>query len=305
MTIGSILGGGFAVIRRNPLAVLIWGAIYLIVQGGGFFIFFRSMASSMASMAALQAGGVPDPAAMQSMQSLTAVSWLFDIVLLLVMSVLLAAVFRSVFEPDRPGPGFLRFGMDEVRMIGLSLFFGILSMVALFLVVLVSSLIVGLLMVTAGAAAAIVIGLVLGVALVCAMIWLGVRFALSFPLTVMRGRITVGEAWRVSAGQFWTLFGALFVVWLIVAGVSLVIYGTLAGGYFAAIGRNIHDPAAMQAALAAQLQAMARPGPVMIVLWLAGAVVNTIGLALGGGTLATAAVELAGNPDADVEAAFL
>ena len=47
------------------------------------------------------------------------------------------------------------------------------------------------------------------------MAWFYVKLSLSFPLTLLRRRFVIGEAWTLTKGRFWTLFGAYFMIFVI------------------------------------------------------------------------------------------
>jgi cation transport ATPase len=113
-------------------------------------------------------------------------------------------------------------------------------------------------------------------------------------MTFYRRRITIDEAWSLTSGRFWTLFGAYFVMWVIL----LLVFGTLfwvtmGGSYFAMMSQVRSDPARAQEAMAAFTGAQAQVPMVMrILLSLVWAVASAIGLALWPGTLASATREL-------------
>ncbi|MGN6278564.1 MAG: hypothetical protein ACTHM8_07560 [Sphingomonas sp.] len=287
MTVGSILRGGFGLIRAQPGLVAIWGALYLAATMLGF-VFLMPMMKAMAVTP-------PNPAAMRPMMGMI---WLYDLVLLVVMAVIFAAIFRAVIAPERRGFAYLRVGMDEVRLIGLAFLLWIAAVVAM----VVASLLIVLLTAVVGYAlgahgAAVALGIVLSGALGCVAIWLEVRLSIAFPLTLMRGRITIGEAWRLTAGRFWTLFGAYLVGTLIVAILSMIVFWPMLGGYFIDMMHASGDPQRMNAVVQAQVARTIHPGLGMIAMWVLGGVIYAIGLALGGGMLATAAIELAAEGD--------
>lgn len=285
MTVGSILRGGFGLIRAQPGLVAIWGMLYLAVAMLGFVVVLPMMKAMAVTP--------PDPAALRPMMGMI---WLYDLVLLVVMAVIFAAIFRAVIAPERRGFAYLRVGMDEVRLIGLALLVWIAAVVAM----IVASLLIVLLTAIVGHVfgahgGAVALGIILLLVLGCAAIWAEVRLSIAFPLALMRGRITIGEAWRLTAGRFWTLFGAYLVGTLIVAILSMIVFWPMLGGYFLDMMHASGDPQRMNAVMQAQVVRTIHPGPGMIVMWVLGAVINSIALVLGGGMLATAAVELSGR----------
>lgn len=285
MTVGSILRGGFGLIRTRPGAVAIWGALYLAVA-------LLGLAFVTPAMSAL-AATPPDPEAMRPIMGMI---WLYDLLLLVVMTVIFAAIFRAVIRPDQSRFAYLRLGRDELRLVGLALLFWIVAVVAMVIASLLIVLLAGVIGYAMGTqAAAAVLSIVLFIALGCAALWLEVRLSIAFPLTIMRGRITIGEAWRLTAGRFWTLFGAYLVGTLVISLLSMIVFWPMFGSYLVDMMHASGDPQRMNAIAQAQLARTLHPGPAMIAMWLLGGAVYAIGLALGGGMVATAAVELTGN----------
>ena len=126
-------------------------------------------------------------AAFQGMgEVMLSVAWLLP-VSIAVSAMLMAAVARAVLNPRAGGFGYLRLGMDELRVFVVTLVLGILMFCAWMAVV----LLVGVLSGIAGASGAewmwllVVLGALGGVA---AVIWLTVRLSLAVPITVAENR---------------------------------------------------------------------------------------------------------------------
>jgi hypothetical protein len=75
------------------------------------------------------------------------------------------------------------------------------------------------------------------------LIFIGIRFGPAAATSVQRNRFSFFEAWTVTNGRFWTLFGSFAVLWLL-AGLAIVVifcatYGALIGDL---LPRLISDP---------------------------------------------------------------
>jgi hypothetical protein len=298
MSAGSIIEGAFRLVRERPAAVAVWGLLYMVAVIAMSFV--------MRPMIGFQAASLGnDPQAAQAMlanmSTMFARLALLEFGLLLLFIVLMTAAQRAVLRPAQPGFFYLRIGMDELRMLGLALILIILFYVGLLIAVILIAIVAGIVAVAAGGGGAAVIAIIAGLLLFPVLIWLEVRLSLAFPLTLLRHRIIIGESWRLTRGRFWSLFGAYFVIFLIVFALAMVAAMVTSGAYFAEMMRNANNPVAMQQAAQAQMARQFGAINVMTVVgWLISAVVGALTIALGGGAVATAAKELA--PDQETVA---
>jgi hypothetical protein len=224
---------------------------------------------------------------------------LLFLLFLVLYAVLFAAAQRAVLQPERQGFFYLRLGMDELRLLALSVIFFVGFYIAMVVVAVLMSLLIGVLAALSGS-----VGLAAGLAIVEALaifvlaIWFWTRFALAFPLTLLRGRIVIGEAWRITRGRFWTLFTAMLVIFLIVLALWILFSAVVSGGYYAQLMHSAGDPVAVQQA--AQQQMARQFGAITgmtVVGWILGAIVGGLTIAIWGGAVATAARLLTFNPD--------
>lgn len=289
MTTGSLLRDGFGLLRAQPGAVAVWTLLYLAAGLLGLAIMFPAMT-------AMAETPTPDLAGMQSAM---AWMWLYDLLLLIVITVIFAAIFRAVFWPQQLGLAYLRLGSDEFLLIVLMILFAVAAFVATLVVMLLGALVVGAIVATAGYSAGAAIGVALALVFACVAIWLEVRLSLAFPLTVLRKRLTIGEAWRLTRGRFWTLFGAYLVSALFVMVLSAIIFWPMMASYFADVVYASGDPQQMNEVMQAQMARVLHPGIGMVLAWVLGGVVYTIGLALIGGIQASAAARLASEAEAE------
>jgi hypothetical protein len=295
MNIGSVIGGGFRLIREKPAAVAVWGFLYMLAMVGMTFFMRPLVQGQQAQLAALRTGAQPPAAFFGS-----TIGWFLLAILgfFILYVILIAASQRAVLEPDRPGFFYLRLGMDEVRLLALTLLFIIVFYVGMLVLVLVMSALIGLLAAATGS-----FGIAAGLAVVEMLavlffaIWFWTRFSLAFPLTLLRRRIIIGESWRITRGRFWTLFTAFLVIFL----VSLVLWAVASmvtsGSYFAELAKSGGNPVAVQQAAQAQMARQTAITGMTVIGWIVAGIVGGLSVALWGGAAATAARELTFNPD--------
>ena len=296
ISVGRILDGTFGVFRAHPVAVAIWGGIYLAGNVAMLLVMQPMMAAALNP--AMSAG----PAAMMSMMG---PMWLLSLLLGLVGLVLYTAAMRSVLRPGAGGVAFLRLGLDELRMFVLLILFA----VAAFALIFAASLVLGLF--SAGVAAGsdsvatvVIFSILIGVIIFAAMIYLTIRFSLAFPLTLHRGAFAIGEAWRLSRGHFWTLFGAALVVSVIGFILSMAINLVAMGSYFGDILAAAGNPDATMLAAERQAARVGRLSAVMVLQSIGGALVAAVWIALSGGSVASAARLLVEDDFEDAEDVF-
>ena len=285
-----IATAGFKLILKKPRAVLAWGFVYLVFA---VVVSLLTRPLMVQMLLAMPRAGVSAPQPPAAVWSLLGPVLVANLGLYGALLILLAAAMRSVLEPEEQGAFWIRVGMDELRLLGTLMLLGLMGF-GLYLVAVLSLTIVvaGLAMIAGGAAGmagegrlgivAIVAALML--AIVLAMVVFQVRFMLALPLTLLRGRIVIREAWTRSRGHFWPLFGGVVLGGAIVAGVSLVAcipIGLLMlrdGGGLAALV----DPAR---------QAAMMSSPLMIPLWLLTPLLGGFFIAMAGAAFAQALVE--------------
>ena len=296
ISVGRILDGTFNVFREHLVAVAIWGAIYLAGNIAMLLVMQPMMAQAMDPSAGADPG-----AAFAAMGPV----WLFSLILGLVGLVLYTAAMRSVLRPDAGGVAFLRLGMDELRMLVLLILFTVAGFALLF----AASLVLGLF--GAGVAAGsesialtMLFSALVGFAIFAIMIYFTIRFSLAFPLTLHRGRFAIGEAWRLSRGHFWTLFGAALVVSVIGVILSMAINLISMGGYFGDLIAAAGNPDAAQLVAERQAARMSGFSAMMILQSIGGAVVAAVWISLSGGSAASAARLLVEDEFDDAEAVF-
>lgn len=291
---GDLLNGGFEVIKRRPGSVLAWAGIRAVL-GLLAVLLVAPMALHQFREMSSAAPGAGQFAAMQGMGAFQGLSWLISFGGYFVSAVLLCGAFRVILRPDEPGFASLRIGWDEMRIFGIIV---VLAFAAPFALVLFM-LIVGLLALLIGFALQsvpvlqyLLIG-VLVIAAFCAIAYAWVRISLIFPLTFLRQKIVVDEAWKLSGGRFWTLFLPYLVVSLILGIVSAILMIPMIMQFFAELPNLAaagEDPEAMRQAMFGMLErVVGQPFGVLGIIVVLSGLVQAISSALFGGIMATAA----------------
>ncbi|HEX5183633.1 MAG TPA: hypothetical protein VFW19_10840 [Allosphingosinicella sp.] len=295
MDIGVVIGGGFRIIRDKPLAVLAWAIVFLLMLFPTLYL-MRPMMEAQAQMQAQVAANDPQAqlAAMGVMMGRLLLLFLMSLV---VYVILFAAAQRAVLKPEQRGFFYIRLGMDELRLLALSIIFLVAYYVATLVLTVVLSILMAIVIgATGSAGAAAILSVAMIVALIAFTAFYYIRFGLAFPLTMLREKIVIGEAWRISRGRFWALFAASLVVVTIIAILWIAVTSVTSGAYFADVARNAGDPAAVQRLERAQVARELGFSVTSVVMWVGAALAGALTVTLWGGSAATAVKQLTFNP---------
>jgi hypothetical protein len=220
---------GFRLVRRNPMALVAWALLYAVVSLASLFAMSMAIGPMTAWAERMDALEAQSPSAtpeevMTAFQGFAEVmlslSWLIPLSLI-VTAMLMAAVARAVLNPRAGGFGYLRLGMDELRVFVVTLVLGILMFCAWIAVVIVIGVLAGI----AGASGANWLWLFVvlaGLGGVAAIIWLAVRLSLAVPITVAENRFAFFDSFAVTRGRFWSLLGMAVIAFVMVLVISLL-----------------------------------------------------------------------------------
>jgi hypothetical protein len=284
VTIGSLIEGGFRLIRERPGAMLIWMLIQLAATIGTSFW--------MASLVQGLFDAVLSGESAESLRlSFVMQTLLVGVAASNVSTILYAAVQRAIIHPTEGGPAWLKLGMDEIRFFLLLVLYSIIFGVAFVIVIGV----LGVLLASAGPGGLVALIVLLFVA--CS--YFGTKLSLSFPLTLKERSFAIGEGWSLSTGRFWTLYGAYFIIFLGLVAVGIVSSLVTEPEYLSAVFQyGYSSPEADQASLLRfqKLAAGTIDAPI-IIGWVLTAVQGAVGAALLGGAAATAVQQLTADED--------
>ncbi|EJL36218.1 hypothetical protein PMI01_01064 [Caulobacter sp. AP07] len=239
---------GFGVIGREPVAVLTWGALILLVlilpfAGLGWAVVPDFVAFVKAG-AASQGSPEMDPQMMTRLMQMQTKMTLFNLVYwlggTLVKAVIAAAVFRIVLEPDQKGFAFLRLGAQELWLGLVFLVMGVLAYLVCLVAMLAVAILAGLAYVfgamanpEAGAASCILVAVLAGLVATGAVVWAMLRLSMAGPMSFSERKFLLFEAWPLTRGQAWPLLGMVLLLALIVIALEMVVYGVAGVGFLA------------------------------------------------------------------------
>ena len=218
---------GFRLVRRKPIALVAWALLYAVLSLASVFAMSNTVGAMVewSQRAEALEGVEPTPAELVALfqsfgEVMLNLAWLLP-VSLIVGAMLMAAVARAVLNPRAGGFGYLRLGMDEVRVFVVSLVLCIL----LFCAWLALALLVGVLAGIAGATGASWMWLVVvlgGLAGLAVIVWLAVRLSLAVPITVAENRFAIFDSFALTKGRFWPLLGMAVIAFVMVLVISLL-----------------------------------------------------------------------------------
>ena len=265
---------GFRVARRTPITILIWALAYIAMLALTFALVGGSMVSVIAAFSDLQ--GVTDPTP-QDLEPLLAayagMAWIFPLSMVF-GAVMYAASLRVVLHPEEKAFGYLRLGMDEVRVFVVNLVLAVLAGIAGVVVFGIAGVLSGLAAAAAGDAAGLIVFVVL-LAAVVFFIWLLVRFSLALPITVAEKKFAIFDSWNVTKGHVWGLIGMtlIVIVMAIVVSIltSMIILPLM---FFSGVG----ELAAMEGADIGQILSAA--GPAIVISLIYNGIISALMLAI-------------------------
>ena len=218
---------GFRLVRRKPVALIAWALLYAVLSLASVFAMSNAIGLMVEWGERAEALESAEPTQAEVMavfqgfgEVMLSLAWLLP-VSLIVGAMLMAAVARAVLNPRAGGFGYLRLGMDEVRVFVVSLVLCIL----LFCGWLAVGLLVGVLAGIAGATGASWMWLVVvlgGLAGVAAIVWLAIRLSLAVPITVAENRFAIFDSFALTRGRFWPLLGMAVIAFVMVLVISLL-----------------------------------------------------------------------------------
>lgn len=277
--IGRTIGAGVRLVRERPTAVAVWTLINIVMTSAAQLSIMPFMRLVMQNRT-----GATSPLEMG-----TAMVPLYGIQFLMMIAqlVLWAAVYRAVLRPQESAAAYLRLGGDELRLFLLGLIYMIIAMVLVFLPLALMGAAAGFTATAGGEPDLVRMGgmialmLLVGLLLFMLVIFLSVRFALAWPLTFLRRQIVLGEAWRLSRGNFWPMFASAMVVIVFLYVCSIVVSAIQTGGMMFNMQGLGGDP---QAAEELMMQRFTQVTPLGVVAWVVGGIVGMgwiIGMAAG------------------------
>jgi hypothetical protein len=198
---------GFRVVRRHPMALIFWSLFYAVMMVAALALVGGSIIGLMNAAEGLESSGASSPEAfMPILGSYMAVLAVVLPVSMIASAMIYAAVSRAVLHPSESAFGYLRLGMDEVRVLVVSIVLAIVFVVLSVVVFGVIGIVAGMTQ-AADMPALWLLVVLLGLAGVGLFIWLAVRLSLAVPITMAERRISIFDSFALTKGRFWPLLG--------------------------------------------------------------------------------------------------
>jgi hypothetical protein len=280
---GAAIMSGFRLIGRHPGVVLVWGLAYVAVALAPVIaLFWRDLptlldlyARIMQSLASGAAPPVNDPDFVRQQGLLVAFEACQIGLNLLAVTLVSCAVYRAVLEPERKAFAYLRVGLQELWVLA-----SLLGLVAVLVAVLVASSTVAGLIGQAAGPTTWTGGLIVFLAscgVVALVIWVALRLSLAAPMSFAERRFRLTEAWPLTRGHGWRLFGVAVGVVALTLLIQMVM-ATFAQAL--GVGAALGQLADLRAFLADPAAHMARVGPSLAGLAVLQVLVSALGLTL-------------------------
>jgi hypothetical protein len=208
---------GFRIFTRRPGAFVVWALMFLVFLAGlaGLVALFLWPILSFVIQHPHEPYA-PEPGDMMR------VVLMYPFVLVLALafsSMFVGAIYRTVLRPKETSAASLRFGGDELRLIGV---WFVLSLLWLAVVGALAGVGAALVFAVQGVVWKVFAGLVYGLAAAALLVVLAVRLSLAAPMTFAERRFRLFESWSLTRGRFFELLGMWLLAWLVSYGVSFL-----------------------------------------------------------------------------------
>jgi hypothetical protein len=223
ISVGAAVGAGFGLIARRPLTVVAWGLPSTLLQVALFSLIGPIYISLIGQMIASggTAGSSPFLAMQPQLMQLQGIVQLLNLVQLFMSAVVYCAVFRAVLHPEKSAFAYFRVGSAELFLA--LLIFGaiVVWVIGLLMVMIPVGILIAFVAVAShgtGAGLAILIPLIV-LALLFAVVFVGLRFSFVGPMVVEDGKFHLFESWALTRGRT----GSLLLIALSLMGIFLLI----------------------------------------------------------------------------------
>lgn len=200
----AAVGAGFGLIRRRPVAMLAWGAVMTLAFGLVAAAYAWWITNMFAAGAGQRLGAHPSPGQTTALFGVMIAGegafFLAIIGMTFLQTIVTTAVWRAVVHPEQGRWAYLRVGMAELFVFLIKVAVQFLANFAM-LPLMPFLIIVGVLLGFHQYAAAAVVGVLMIFAIVSAVVYVELRFALLGPMIVDDGEFHFLEAWRLSRGK--------------------------------------------------------------------------------------------------------
>ncbi|CAN5274717.1 hypothetical protein BH10PSE1_BH10PSE1_05060 [soil metagenome] len=213
---------GFRIVRRKPLSVVAWALAYIVFFAVGFALVGKPALAILQQVESLKGSSEPTMAELepifQGYGLVFGVIWPLSILLGTMLS---TAVARAVVQPSASAFGYLRLGMDELRVFGamvvlvilLGVYYGVSIGVCVGL---------GVYAHASGQWWGWLLCVLAGIGAFLGLIWLAVRLSLMVPIIVAENRFALFDSFALTKGRFWPLLGMALLAFIMMIVVSVI-----------------------------------------------------------------------------------
>lgn len=221
---------GIEIIKKNPLAVLVWGLVYLVVSVVSSVLLVLMAGPALTALQNYQTTPDADPMQVFGYMGNLAPAYLIVIVLgLFISAILQCAVFRSQLQPGAGGFAFLKLGGDEFRLFLVTILWGL----AFFLFYVLFLIGVGLsiaLVSVIGQFSPFLSGILIFGLIVAGFIlffYILSRWSLATVQSFAEKKISIFGSFKLTKGQGWKLFGGYVLLGLVMIIIMIIVYSVV------------------------------------------------------------------------------
>ena len=231
VSVGGAVAAGFRLIAREPLAFLVWAALYGVV---GIAPQMLGWAASLNTLSAVQAGAAAPTALAEAMGPMQR----FQPVTLLTGGLsamfLYGAAFRAMLYPDERRYFYLRLGARELWMALTTIVLFVIYILAIVAMMIPFGIIIFGASLTAGAGgAAAAIGLLIAVPLIFVamgvIFWGFSRLSVAVPMSFAQRTFRIPEAWKMTKGHAGRIFLVMLALTALVLLAEVLVVALFAG----------------------------------------------------------------------------
>ena len=220
-SIGEAVASGFRLVRREPLAIVVWGGVYLLLNIVPQFLIWFSVWPEFSVLLAQSPDKAMSADALAGLQArmlgLQPIIWIATAAM---FALLYGAIYRAVLEPENRGSFYLRLGAQELWLLLSSLVLVVLAVIVIIVVA------IPVVMVAGATGGATHFSPAAGLAMLAAaavVIWLMLRFSMVTPMAFSERRFVLMESWRLTKGHTLKILGVLASLVGIVLGIEIVL----------------------------------------------------------------------------------
>ena len=219
---------GWNLLGREPASVAVWGVVLLVLMIAPLIGLYVPLIGDIARMGELnQNAAAQDPEAFAQVMAMQARMMLANlgtfVLQVLAQTLVAAAIFRAVLEPQARRGFYLRVGASEGWMLLLTVIVVIGWYIAYFVAVILGFIVGFLAYFAAGKVAGFTLGILTGIGGLGAIVWALLRLSMAWPMTFAGRRLVLFESWSLTKGSSLRLLGMALLATLLVMALEMVV----------------------------------------------------------------------------------